>query len=331
MKTGHSNTVCMNMGREGVAPDNGDRTGGKRGDYAKTAKRPVEKVKHAAVSVVIITRDRRDQLAVTLSRLSSLREKPPIIVIDNGSSDGTRDMVRIRFPSVRLLHQRHNLGSAARTLGVLAADTPYVAFSDDDSWWARGALTKAVRIFEEYPRLGLIAAKVLVGPDEHVDPVCEMMAESPLPARDELPGPPVLGFVACGAIVRREAYLDVEGFHERFMVGGEEELFAMDLRAAGWQLAYVDEIVANHFPAPGPERAGRRRRELRNGLWAAWLRLPTVVAMKRSADLLHSAVGDREMWLGAWDAARGLPWIVRQRKQLPPDVVSDVELLAQLS
>ncbi|WP_040905829.1 glycosyltransferase family 2 protein, partial [Streptomyces griseoflavus] len=55
------------------------------------------------VGVVIATRDRRDRLAVTLSRLRELPERPEILVVDNASTDGTREMVARDFPGVRVL------------------------------------------------------------------------------------------------------------------------------------------------------------------------------------------------------------------------------------
>jgi GT2 family glycosyltransferase len=85
-------------------------------------------------------------------------------------------------------------------------------------------------------------------PDVQV--VCQEMADSPLQPADDLPGPPLLGFIACGAVVRRDAFLEVGGFDARLGVGGEEELLALDLAARGWGLAYVDEVVAHHYPSP---------------------------------------------------------------------------------
>src|SRR5687768_16588329 len=95
------------------------------------------------VAVVVATRDRRDNLAATLERLLALPECPAVVVVDNGSSDGTPAMVRARYPAVRLIALDHNLGSAARTVAARGLDEPYVAFADDDSWWAPGALPAA--------------------------------------------------------------------------------------------------------------------------------------------------------------------------------------------
>jgi GT2 family glycosyltransferase len=268
-----------------------------------------------SVPVVIASRDRRETLLRTLAHHAELPERPPLIVVDNGSSDGTADAVRARHPSVRVVEARENLGAGARTLGARYAQSPFVAFSDDDSWWAPGSLGRAAALLSANPRVALIAARILVGPAGHLDPTCLQMSRSPLPRDPALPGPAVLGFVACGAVVRRSAFLSVGGFESRLQVGGEETLLSLDLAAAGWSLVYCDEVVAHHHP-PGGDRPARRRRELRNALWTAWLRRPVPSALARTAALLGSA-GPQ----GAapfLSAVRGLPWVARQRRVLPP-------------
>src|SRR5919108_2255895 len=161
----------------------------------------------APVAVVIATRNRGTELLGTLARLRALHERPPIVVVDNGSTDGTCELVRAHQPGVRVVGLRYNWGGAARTIGARLVDSPYVAFSDDDSWWAPGALGRAVDLLDRHPRLAVLAARVLVGPDQRLDPACDRMAHSPLPSAADLPGPSVLGFVACGAVVRRVAFL----------------------------------------------------------------------------------------------------------------------------
>jgi GT2 family glycosyltransferase len=260
------------------------------------------------VAVVMITRDRRDSAVRTVRRLRALPERPPVIVVDNGSADGTAAALR-GMDGVTVAASRDNLGSAGRTVGVTMAATPYVAFADDDSWWAPGALARAAELFDRHPRLALLVARTLVGPEEREDPVNALLAAAPFGRPADLPGPTAAGFLACAAVVRQEPFLAAGGFHRRYGVGGEERLLALDLLRRGCGVAYVPAVVAHHHPAPGPERAGRRVRQARNDLWTVWLRRrwPTVLA----ATVRAARTADGRAALRA--ALPGLPWIARER------------------
>ena len=277
------------------------------------------------VGVAIATRERRAELEAVLERLLALPERPRVVVADNGSRDGTPAAIRARFPAVEVLELGANLGAGARNAAVRALGTPYVAFSDDDSWWAPGALARAAAHLESNPRLGLLAARILVGPDERLDPVCAVMERSPLRAGEDRPGRPVLGFVACGAVVRREAFLSVGGFDPRYGIGGEERPFAVDLAAAGWELRYVPDVVAHHHPAGGAARPGRRAVELRNDVWSAWLHRPAGAALRRTAGLVRRSGPRRHTAAGLVQALRGAGWVARERRVVPPNVERALE------
>lgn len=283
-----------------------------------------------AIGVAIATRDRRAQLLATLERLRALPERPPVVVADNASSDGTAAAVRARWPEAELVALGENRGGAARNAAVRALAAPYVAFSDDDSWWEPGALTRAAELLRAHPRIGLLAARVLVGPQRRLDPTCVAMAASPLSddAPPGTPGTPVLGFVACGAVVRRSAFLAAGGFDARYGVGGEERLLALDLAAAGWHVRYVPELVAHHWPAGGDAgRDGRAARMVRNDLWSAWLRRPARRLPAATGRALAAGGARRDAVRGAAAALRGLPWVARERRPLPPAVEAAMRAL----
>jgi GT2 family glycosyltransferase len=280
----------------------------------------------ARTSVVVITRNRREQVVRTLARLVALPERPPVILVDNASSDGTTEVVGDLFPHVRVTALQQNHGALARTVGVRAAATPYVAFADDDSWWAPGALSAAADHFDAVPRLGLLAARIVVEPSGHVDPVCTVMADSPLERVGDLPGPAVLGFVACGSVVRRRAFLQVGGFHPVIFFAGEETVLALDLAAAGWGLAYVEEVTAHHQPEPGSERSGRRRLQERNALLSSWLRRPAGPALRDTVRVLRR-YAEPELRGALLDAARRLPAAVAGRRPVPAHLEAQLRLL----
>jgi GT2 family glycosyltransferase len=282
----------------------------------------------AAVGVVMATRDRADDVLATLRRLDALPERPPVVVVDNASSDGTATRVAEAFPDVLVERLPSNLGAAARSAGAAVLDTPLVAFSDDDSWWAPGALGRAAVRFGADRRLGLLAATVLVGTEERPDPVVEAMARSPL-ATGARPGDPVpvLGFLACGAVVRRRAFLDVGGFEPRYGVGGEEELLALDLVRAGWRVEHHPDVVAHHHPSGGArDPEARRRRQVRNALLTALLRHRWPDAARRAAAL--AAGTPRGTFAGGLRAvAPDVGWALSRRQPLPADLQATVRSL----
>jgi GT2 family glycosyltransferase len=271
----------------------------------------------ASVGVVIATRDRAPSLARTLRHLLDLPERPPVVVADNASTDGTRDLLARDFPQVRVVSLPFNRGALARTYGVRALDTPYVAFSDDDSWWAPGALDRAAGLFDTHPRLGLLAARTLVGPAAEPDPLNEVLATSPLGTATDLPGTQVLGFLACASVVRREAYLDAGGFHPMLFFGGEETLLAYDLAARGWGVTHCPEVIAHHHPDPLP-RTGRSVTVRRNALLTAWLRRPLPYALARTRDLAGEARHDPHARHALRESLARLPAALRARRTLPP-------------
>jgi GT2 family glycosyltransferase len=275
------------------------------------------------VGVAVISRDRRDTLLSTLERLRALPQRPPIVVVDDGSRDGTADAVRRRFPDVRVHRLGDPAGAAARTLAVRLLDTPIVAFADDDSWWAPDALDLIADAFAASPRLGLVAARVLVGAEQRLDPTCEAMRTSPL-TDGEPPGPRVLGFVACGSAVRREAFLAVGGYRHGLGVGGEESLLSIDLAAAGWELRYLDAAVAHHHPDAGAPRPGREVTQRRNALWVLWLRRPARIALAGTARALQRGPAGRRALLAA---LRGAPRVLADRRRVPEPVERDLRRL----
>jgi GT2 family glycosyltransferase len=264
-------------------------------------------------TVVVMTRNRRSSLARTLSRLQSLPERPRILVVDNASDDGTPAVVRRLFPGVGLIVLRRNIGPAARTVGVEAAQTPYIAFADDDSWWRPGALARAEKTFDGHPPVAVVAGRTLVGRDHSEDPINEAMRASPLGRAPGLPGPSVLGFLACGSLVRRSAFLAVGGFRESVM-GFEETPLAVELVRRGWAVVYIDDVVAEHHPAPERDGAARRRGCVRNVVVFAWLRRPVAVAIARTVRAVRDGTRDGAAFRGLIDAVRETPRLLRERE-----------------
>jgi GT2 family glycosyltransferase len=279
------------------------------------------------ITIVMITHNRLAEVLRSLEHLSRLPERPKILVVDNGSGDGTAAAVGRQFPRVKVLALAENLGAAGRTIGVAHASARYVAFCDDDTWWEPGSLSRAADLFDVHPQVAVMTGRILVGPENREDPICRELEQSPLPDEPDLPGYPLLGFLAGASVIRRSAFLEVGGFESRFFIGGEEELLALDLATRGWSLRYVPELVVHHHPSPNRDAAFRRWHLLRNALWSAWLRRPLRSALRETVRLIRTSPHDRTALLGFSHALADLPWVLRQRRVVPPWVEHQLSLL----
>lgn len=265
------------------------------------------------LTVIILTYNRKSELRRTLEKTAALPEQVPVIVVDNASQDGTAAMVRSEFPEVRVISLPRNLGAAARNAGAGAAWTQYIAFCDDDTWWAPGALEQAVKLLDAYPNVAVLSARVLVGVTQYEDPACTMMTNSPLPS-EGLPGRSVLGFLAGAAVMRRLPFILAGGYEPRFFIGAEEALLTLDLVNAGWKIAYVRQLIVHHCPSEVRDTGGRHFYLMRNALWVAWMRLPLGPALRETLRLCRSAYGRRVLLPALVGALRGLPWVLRKRQ-----------------
>jgi GT2 family glycosyltransferase len=271
------------------------------------------------VSIVLLTYNRVQELEHTLAQLLQLPERPPLVVVDNASTDGTAARIGERFPQLALVRCPRNLGAAARNAGVARVRTPYVAFCDDDTWWAPGALRRAAALLDRHPALAAVQARVLVGPQQRTDPTCDAMARSPLDLGP--PGPGLIAFMAGAVVMRTRAFVEAGGYEPRFFLGAEEALLALDLVARGWRMAYVADVVTHHHPSAARDARGRRLLLARNRLWVAWMRLPAGDALGESWRLLRAAAADGQLWPCLREAGRGLGWALRRRRVLPPAVL----------
>ncbi len=218
-----------------------------------------------AVSVVVPTRGRLGYLRVTLDSLESQDPAAPyeLLVVDDGSTDGTRELLGRRdAPSLRLDPSRGL--NAARNAGVKATRGELVAFVDDDVEVPSGWLRALVEGAERNPE-----AEAFGGP-------IRPRFEGPVPRSCGREDPPLttldLGTEdrACAVVwganmlVRRSAFDRIGGFDERIEGGGDEEEWLERLRAAGGRVVYLAAAGLDH------RRAGddARLRSLVRGAYA---------------------------------------------------------------
>lgn len=266
----------------------------------------------AQTTLVIATRNRVNRLVQTLAFLEPLDELASIVVADNGSTDGTAETVRSQFPKVNVLRLPANLGAFARTIAARYVRSPYVAFCDDDTWWLPGSIAIGTDVLDRHPQIGVLNACVKIGPAERVDDACNAMATEA--GSDDLPGAPILFFLAGASLMRLQAFLACGGYERRFLIGGEETLLSLDLQRRGWLVRYLGSMIVRHDPSPiERDDAMRRRLVMRNRLWVAWMRYARASAWRATLQAARRARTDGQIRGAFLRALTGLPWAMLHR------------------
>ena len=215
------------------------------------------------------------------------------MVTDNGSTDGTADAVARRHPGVRLLRPGRNLGAVGRNLARTLGPTPYVAFCDDDTWWAPGSLAAAADLLDAAPGAGRRSPRgSSSSPTAPRTRSSRELRDSPVPRPDWLPGPALGSFLAAATVLRTDAFRAAGGFSPGCGSAARRSCWPPTWRRGGWWLVLRR---APDGPPPGPPAAGphpRRRHGIRNTLWFTWLRRPRRPALRRTLDLARTVPRD---------------------------------------
>jgi len=271
------------------------------------------------VSVVVLTWNRRESLRATLAGLTPLAgPELEIIVVDNGSGDGTAAMVAADFPHAACIALAANEGVGARNHGLRRARGDIVVCLDDDvSGLDEAGLARLRRRFAAEPALGAVCLKVV---HAHDGRVCDWVHHRPLADAD-------LGFptyeITEGAVAfRRRALAEAGWYPADFFISHEGLDLAFRLMNRGWEIVYDGDVTVRHSHHGGG-RSGDRRHyyDTRNLFWVAARNLPAGYALRYLARNLGAMAvyalrdGRCLTWLRAVrDGLAGLPAMRRRRE-----------------
>jgi GT2 family glycosyltransferase len=179
------------------------------------------------------------------------------VVVDNGSTDGSQELLRSRFPEVRLLALGENRGfAAAMNEGIRAASTPLVAFLNNDTRVEPDWLGELVACVERHPRAAAVAPKVLIESTREIDSVGDGLGKDLFPyplghrepddARAGAKEAEVFAVTGGASLWRREALDEVGLFDEAFFAYFEDVDLSFRALHAGWELWYAPRSVVLH-------------------------------------------------------------------------------------
>ena len=214
------------------------------------------------VSVIVVSWNSRRFLEGCLSSvMAQTHPAVELIVVDNGSSDGSAGFVEERFPSALLIPNRENLGFCrANNDALKRCGGVFILCLNADAVLEDDYLATALPLFEADHRLGMVAGKILRFDGRLVDSAGQELTRARR-IRDRGYGRPDAGqfedpadvFSVCGAVAlyRREMVDDVsvdgEFFDETFFSFGEDMDVCWRAQRAGWRGRYLPSARARHF------------------------------------------------------------------------------------
>lgn len=216
----------------------------------------------ALVSVVIPAHNSRRYIVETLDSILAQRHRPlEILVVDDGSTDSTAQMVRGYTPEVRLIEQEQRGHPAARNTGIRAAAGEFLAFLDHDDLWSPDKLERQLASFEQNPALDLVFGHI----QNFFTP--EMPPEER--KRVAVPLQPLPGLLQGAMLARRRSFDQVGLFSEGRAMGdfldwyGRAMVARMNVRMLPETVVYR-RIHANNYQRTHKHQRGQYLRAVKD-------------------------------------------------------------------
>ncbi len=293
------------------------------------------------VTVIIINYNGGSYLERCLNALTaqtvSLRQ---VVLVDNASTDGSADRAQRAFPGLQVIRCAENLGFAAANNLAVARSKPtkWLALLNPDAFPAPDWLATLQQAVQDYPQYAVFGSRLLDATDPNrLDGTGDCYHASGLAWRrghgdwvdqsglqiDEIFTP-----CAAAALYRREAFLEAEGFDERFFCYMEDVDLGFRLRLLGYRCVSIPAAMVHHVGSgiTGVRSAFAMYHGHRNLVWTYlknmpapwfWLYLPAHLALNLLSVLWLWRRGQGRIALRAKvDALRELPRVWQQRHQI---------------
>ncbi len=256
------------------------------------------------ISVVIVNWNRKELLRACLESLrGQAGVEFEIIVVDNGSADGSADMAEREFGAAVIRNKENRGFCAANNQGIAAARGEFIALLNNDAEAEAGWLAALLEAFSRGPNVGMAASKILVWEDpKRIDKVGHLIFPDGQ-NRGRGAGAIDLGQFdkdqealwpdGCAAMYRKQMLESIGGFDEDFFAYGDDAELGLRARIAGWTCVYAPGAVVRHHRGSTMGKDSWRRLKLieRNRLllalklfpWSLLLLNPVYFAMRVAA------------------------------------------------
>lgn len=259
------------------------------------------------VSIVLVTYNDERFLPEYLARLDATTYEPrELIVVDNGSTDATLELLRARGIRLNLIENAPSVGfGAACNQAAELAKGDFLVFMNADVWVTPEWLAQLVDRMREQPDAGIVSPITL--------PVYKGVERAEQPYRD------VAAVPGCSMMVRRSAWDELGGFEPHFFLTWEDTELCWRARLAGWRVLEDLEAHVWHLGRGSWRRWAAE--ELHNGLYShlklmRWRRAVPFLGQSAARTAVKLALLRDPSLLRAWSRVyRELPTALRERRR----------------
>ncbi|MCS7033897.1 MAG: glycosyltransferase [Phycisphaerae bacterium] len=257
-----------------------------------------------SAAVIITTKNRKEELRKALQSCFSQTVAAEVLVIDDGSTDGTADMVRAEFPAARVDRSERSLGLIGQRTRAAGLTSAEIIFSiDDDAAFISPQTIEQTLAEFSHPRVAAVAIPYL---------------EPHKPATKPVRPPPdgriycTSHYIGCAHAIRRDVFLSLGGYRDVLFRQGEEVDLGMRLLRAGYVVRVGAADPLEHYESPRRDNRLQFYYTGRNALLVEFWNVPMPRLLWRLAsnhvNLITFAIRRRHPWwmirgiLGGWVA-----------------------------
>jgi len=233
------------------------------------------------LSIIIVNYNVKEFLENLLRSINKATQKitSEIIIVDNASDDGSIDLIKSKFPDVKLIENKENLGfSKANNLGLRIAKGNYLLLLNPDTIVEEDTFETMIKFFEEKKKAGLAGCKIL-NPDGTLQSGCRrsfpgpwnsfskvtglsslfphsrLFAKYNLTYLDENKTHEVDAISGSFMFLRREVYEKIGGLDEDFFMYGEDLDWCFRVQQSGYKVFYVHTTQIIHYKGESTKRS----------------------------------------------------------------------------
>jgi glycosyltransferase involved in cell wall biosynthesis len=193
-------------------------------------------------TVVITTKNRKDELCRALESVSAQTLPLEVLVIDDGSTDGTTETVRAKFPGVKVTRSDSSHGYIVqRNFGARLATTPFIFSIDDDAVFSTSHVVEQTLADFNGPRIGAVAIPF-------IEPLRSDHVMQRAPSRDRIWITDT--FIGTAHALRRDLFLHLHGYREALVHQGEESDYCIRMLDCGWVTRLGNSGAILHYESP---------------------------------------------------------------------------------